>query len=198
MGWVKVRTPRTQPSTGIYSQWKEEIAEDCFRLCVYCKINENDFGGLRNFHVDHYKPKSKFGHLEQIADNLFLCCSICNCFKSDYWDDLGTFNIPDPSVGDYGNNISENSSCQLDSQGIPYAFMIHKLYLNRVQLILYRRERKISKRMDEIRLKIKDKIQNNDDHKSHEILKHLLNIEDTKNALSKIPIYKLKEIQRKK
>ena len=53
-----------QPTKGKYSDWKEILAEEGFNQCVYCAIPDACFGGIRNFHVEHYRPKSKFKKLE--------------------------------------------------------------------------------------------------------------------------------------
>ena len=60
MEWFKIfKENSVQPKTGKYSDWKEIIADECKHQCVYCALSESRFGGIRNFHVEHYRPKSK-------------------------------------------------------------------------------------------------------------------------------------------
>lgn len=93
--------------TGKYSDWKPILAEEGFHQCVYCALPDATFGE-RNFHVEHYKPKSraKFKHLENDIRNLFYACPACNVFKSDSWPrapkkDHSVEAYPDPSKCDY-------------------------------------------------------------------------------------------------
>src|SRR6266508_6339823 len=138
-----------QPSRGTYKDddWKSQIAEECFHQCVYCSINEPRFGGIRNFHVEHYRPKSiaRFKHLENDIRNLFLACSICNCFKQADWpnDPNKRLNIPcypDPSTVDYSTIISMNvNNYKLRGEKLASRYVIERLFLNRPQLLLERR-----------------------------------------------------------
>ena len=101
MNWKLVnKDPTTQPKRGTYSDWKEQIAQECYNQCVYCSIHESQFGGINNFHIDHFRPKSIFKNLENDICNLFYSCPICNRFKSDDWPNepnLDTISYPDPS-----------------------------------------------------------------------------------------------------
>ena len=106
MKWIKVVTPRAQPTEGDHRSWKPQIACDCGHRCVYCAISEAQYGGLDNFHVDHFRPKSRFKELANNIGNLFLACGICNRFKSDDWPAEPCPRnsrpaYPDPSVHDY-------------------------------------------------------------------------------------------------
>jgi 5-methylcytosine-specific restriction endonuclease McrA len=57
-------------------------------MCAYCEVREPELGGAEAFHVDHYKPKSKFSHLICNYDNLIYACRYCNRYKRDYWPSL--------------------------------------------------------------------------------------------------------------
>src|SRR5690606_2049579 len=101
-----------------YSDWKPELAREGFHQCVYCTISDASFGGIRNFHVEHYKPKglAQFAHLENDFSNLFYACAICNTFKSDDWtdpvDDYSVGCYPDPSKKSYAElfNVDYSSA----------------------------------------------------------------------------------------
>lgn len=121
------------------------IADHCMGQCIYCAISEARFGGIRNFHIEHFRPKAKFSELENDINNLYLACAICNVLKCDDWPaepttDHSIAAYPDPSVADY-NSIFEVSS---DSYGassttIAGTYLVERLLLNRAQLILERR-----------------------------------------------------------
>lgn len=106
-----------QPLQGIYSDWKPALSVEGYHQCVYCFVSETYFGGIRNFHVEHYRPKTKFIPLTNVYSNLFYVCSICNSFKSDDWPnepdtDYTKPFYPDPSIVDYCElfDIEENTS----------------------------------------------------------------------------------------
>jgi hypothetical protein len=48
-------------------------------------IHEAHYGGLRNYHVDHFRPKKHFPHLVLTYANLYYACGLCNTFKGDTW-----------------------------------------------------------------------------------------------------------------
>ena len=125
---------------------KEFVRQEGGLRCVYCAIHENALGGVQAFHVEHYRPKSKFPALENALSNLFYSCPICNRFKSNDWpaepqSSLGNSSYPDPSVVDYAILFGVNSKTGLVS-GIKIAskYMIERLFFNRPQLILERRQ----------------------------------------------------------
>jgi len=146
MEWYKISKENSvQPKVGKPSDWKEMIAVECKHQCVYCALSESRFGGIRNFHVEHYRPKSKFPHLKNEIKNLFLACSICNTFKGKDWpaepkEDLSNVSYPDPSKIDYSDLfICIESSGKIKGKYVASKYLTEKLFLNRPQLILERR-----------------------------------------------------------
>jgi hypothetical protein len=72
MRWRRIPKEKYQaPQKGTYSDWKPQLAKEGFQQCVYCAVGEPAFGGFRNFHVEHYRPKKKFAQLENDYANLF-------------------------------------------------------------------------------------------------------------------------------
>lgn len=141
------KTNSIQPATGRYNDptWKTQIAEECNHRCIYCSIHENQFGGIDNFHVEHYKPKSRFGGLINDIRNLFLACAICNRFKKDDWpnnpdDEFTLPSYPDPSKVDYMILFTVHSNGNLVGNYLTSRYIIERIYLNRPQLILERQE----------------------------------------------------------
>ena len=148
MQWFRIpKENSSNPKTGkYYSDWKEPLSIEGKEQCVYCTINIGSFGGIRNFHVEHYRPKAadKFPTLEHEYSNLFFACSICNGFKSDDWKNepspqFDNHAYPDPSKVDYSDFLFQDALHLVDSKFITGKYIIHKLFLNRPQLILERK-----------------------------------------------------------
>ena len=147
MDWFIVPQIRPKPTTGVYSDWKVPIATNCRNQCVYCTISEGEYGGIDNFHIEHFRPKSIFGALENEIDNLFLACAICNRFKSDEWPGEpqiagNTATFLDPSTANYHSHISFAPDATLSGQTVAGIYIIERLFLNRGQLIISRRYRR--------------------------------------------------------
>lgn len=68
-----------------YTIYKNRLREEFFYTCVYCGIREPELGGVKSFHIDHYRPQNKFPHLISQYNNLLYACRDCNSHKSDYW-----------------------------------------------------------------------------------------------------------------
>lgn len=155
MHWKLINKQKdSQPSSGKYSDWKEQIAKECFYQCVYCSIHEAQFGGIDHYHIDHFKPKSKFPEDEDNILNLFYACPICNRFKSDDWPgepELNALSYINPSVFDYTDLFEINENFIIIGKYIAANYIILRLYLNRAQLIMERRES--AARAKEIRLR---------------------------------------------
>lgn len=163
MNWFRV--PKENAPQALqgkhYWDWKEDLSKEGREQCVYCTININTFGGIRNFHVEHYRPKSKNPELVDDYANLFFACSICNGFKSDDWknEPSSTFNnssYPDPSKVDYSSILTLNLEQIVESEYLTGKYIIHKLFLNRPQLILERKAFYLYKVYENELLKLKD------------------------------------------
>jgi hypothetical protein len=154
MLWKQVNNKgRAQPKTGSWPSWKAQIAHDCDRQCVYCAIPDSRYGGLDNFHVDHFRPKKKFPGLQKRITNLYLACAICNRFKSDDWPadpaaDYGVAAYPDPGGCDYTSLINiDPANGVLAGKFAASTYVIERLYLNRPQLIRLRRAAALEQRL---------------------------------------------------
>jgi len=218
MIWERIpKENSTKPRIGkTYRDWKEIIAQEGNHQCVYCAIHEANFGGIRNYHVEHYKPKSRdeFKVLINEITNLYYACSICNCFKGNDWpeeplDDLSNCSYPNPSVVDYKNifKIDQITGC-IEGLNTASKYILNKLNLNRPQLLLERRtfflREKLNSLLISISLKKSDlfnlvyegnsealKLLKRTDTTNNEII-HLLNNND------KIRPYNTKEVKREK
>lgn len=169
--WKRIAKEKSKaPVKGNYSDWKDRLSIEGYHQCVYCYIDEVYMGGIRHFHVEHYKPKSKFPLLINAYSNLFYVCPICNTFKSNDWPNEPDFDYskafyPNPSLVDYSSLLSVNDSTFfVEGDTFTAKYIIEKLFLNRNQLVNYRREMFINERISEQRKlleenlrKIKDK-----------------------------------------
>jgi hypothetical protein len=161
MKWRLIdKSATAQPEKGTYSSWKPILADEGFHQCVYCAISEHSFGGIRNFHVEHYKPKKRFPELKNAIANLFYACAVCNTFKNDDWpveppSDFGLSSYPDPSVIDY-SKLFELDASTGTVQGVFVAskYIVERLYLNRPQLIIERRTHTLFDRLVQCRTSI--------------------------------------------
>jgi hypothetical protein len=157
MEWpIMLGRSRSQPTSGSWNQWKTEIAGDCQERCIYCAIHEGSFGGLRNFHVEHFRPKSLFKDLENDIGNLYLACSICNILKGDDWPNephvsCAVDAYPDPRHVDYNTVIElSDATSEISAKNRSAAYLIERLVLNRGQLIRQRRLAGLFAYLDEI------------------------------------------------
>lgn len=212
MQWFKIDKSATeQPKTGDYTKWKPILAEEGRHQCVYCAIHEAQFGGIRNYHVEHYKPKSlpQFASLENDITNLFYACCICNCFKGNDWpadpdEKHSISSYPDPAKTDYSNILDiESETGELISKYVAGRYLITKLYLNRPQLIMERRIYAILNMFTELRKFYKDAVIQLRKIKtvgSHDMLSKLAiamsDLEELKDQLRKIPPYIADDIKK--
>jgi hypothetical protein len=149
---------RTQPTKGEWHDWKQEIADHCDARCIYCAISEARFGGVRNFHIEHYRPKKKFPQFENDVKNLYLACAICNVLKCDDWPaeplpDHSVSAYPDPAIANYNDLFSVSEvTHSVDSATVAGKYLIERLLLNRGQLTLERRLAAILERLEEFQV----------------------------------------------
>ena len=144
MKWKRIPKDRVeQPASGTYKSWKERLALEADYQCVYCAIHESHFGGFRNFHVEHFRPKSRFTDLTNDYCNVFYACAICNVFKGSDWPSEPSSEVPsylDPSIVDYSTVFTVDWQTGLTvATAVAAAYMLEKLFLNRPQLVLLRR-----------------------------------------------------------
>jgi len=146
MKWPRV-TKTTKPGTlpaGGYRAWKRILAREGQFRCIYCAIHEAAFGGYWNFHVEHYKPKSRFRDLKDAFENLFYACAVCNVFKSNDWPgecrpDLSTCAYANPIDHDFNTLFTLLDDGSVRGETKTSEYMVLRLNLNRPQLIMERR-----------------------------------------------------------
>ena len=143
MNWKIIDKSGTkQPGKGTYSAWKKVLADEGSNQCVYCGTKDHRLGGIRHFHVEHYKPKSVFPLLINNIYNLYYACPICNIFKSNDWykvtGNLNDVFYPEPSKFNYRDLFELDTGGKITSRSRCGNYLISKLGLNRRQLVLDR------------------------------------------------------------
>lgn len=160
MKWKKITKDSNNviPDVTDHIEYKPQLSIEGHHQCVYCAIREADFGGYRNFHVEHFRPKSldRFKHLALDYFNLFYACSICNGFKSNDWPgdpcpDLSTPCYPNPLEVDYSHIINTQHNSVLEGKNPAAQYLIERLYLNRPQLILERKKYRLLDRFNSLK-----------------------------------------------
>lgn len=213
MKWRRIpKETSTQPATGKYSDWKHLLAEEALHQCVYCALHDATFGE-RNFHVEHYKPKSiyRFKHLEHIFSNLFYACPVCNVFKGDSWPrapkkDHSVEAYPNPSTCDYSDLFSVSMRTgQITGKFLASRFLITRLHMNREQLVTERRISHNDERMKELQAffhSIQDKLEekgNQGDKTAIQFILRLLNLYKDMTSLEiryrQTPTYTAKQLR---
>jgi uncharacterized protein (TIGR02646 family) len=134
-----------------YQNYKSYLRKDFLYRCAYCLIHEGHYGGLRNFHVDHFRPKKKYPRLALAYANLYYACGLCNTFKGDAWPSAkeieAGFRFVDPSAENpyeihFQLNETDGSLRALTDAG---RYSSAHLLLDREQLRKHR-QRQIEKR----------------------------------------------------
>lgn len=196
-----------QPTKGKYGDWKNLLAEEGSYHCVYCAIKDTRLGGIRNFHVEHYRPKSIFPDLTNIIFNLFYACPICNVFKSDDWYDVtGNFEdifYPDPSTCDYSKLFELNCDGKLKGKNKTGVYIVNKLALNRNQLIIDRQFSSLLLAYEDLKndyREIRNKLMIVNTEASRLLLQRMIDafdkVIDKKDAMHEAAPYKLNDTQR--
>lgn len=161
MKWYRVvKTPNPSLERRFNKiQVKMHIREEASRHCVYCAINENRVGGYRSFCIEHYKPKAHFPELEYRLTNLYYACPVCNGFKQDTWladpdEQYTSCAFPDPAEVDYTHLFTEKESGILEGHYPTSNYLIWRLFLNRPQLVIARKEESLDERRRELQAEL--------------------------------------------
>lgn len=137
---------RPYPHFADYRQYKPRLREDFRYCCAYCSVHENEWGGLRHFHVEHFRPKSLFSQLITVYKNLLYACDVCNCYKGADWpsEDPLTVGVGylDPCQHDYDEHFGDQPTPGLVEGLTSRArYMVERLHINRPHLVKLRQKR---------------------------------------------------------
>lgn len=137
-----------------YRKYKSHLRSDFNKRCGYTNCPDFWFGGPSAFHIDHFKPTSKYPELESEYSNLVYCCSYINILKSN--DEGGYL---DPCDTDYNKHFERDNEGYIypkkDSKKAAYMYHTLQMYLRRYQIIWLLDE--LTQRID----KLDDIIDNN-------------------------------------
>ena len=75
--------PAMRGRTG-YRNAEPYLRRDFNYRCAYCGVHEQLKGGPKAFCIDHFKPRSKGGPVNDY-NNLYWVCIPCNIIKHDKW-----------------------------------------------------------------------------------------------------------------
>ena len=160
MKWILItKSPDNFPLIGNYKSWKKELRNEGKKQCVYCAITESAFGGYRNFHVEHFRPKGRFKDRTNDYGNLLYACAVCNTFKGDDWpkddplDDVSSLDVmayPCPMKLNLSDILDVDGDGIVTSKYTAGAYLIERVYLNRPHLIRMRRLSGIRKELIDI------------------------------------------------
>jgi hypothetical protein len=130
------------------AQTREFVRRRAGFVCEYCGISETDAGG--ELTIDHYQPVSKGGTDD--PDNLIYCCNRCNQHKGDYWPEQPSeIRLWHPGSERPSLHFLELSDGTLRPLSPTGSFTLHRLRLNRDQLITHRLQlRKTARRERDI------------------------------------------------
>lgn len=133
-----------------YTDYREEISEDCQHRCVYCDIHENVLGGYESMQLDHFYPQSRYPDRINDPLNLVWVCGRCNLLKRADWYDIDYKEIHTAAKG-YLDPFAVNrtqfflvkETGEIKSISGPAEYMIKRLKLNRSFLTRARRARRV-------------------------------------------------------
>ena len=118
-----------------YRSYKPHLETDFNKRCGYSDCHQAWFGGMSNFHIDHFKAQSKFPELETVYANLVYTCSFINIAKSDDESSL----YLDPCEVDFNDHFDRDKLGNIypkpHSAEAIYMHKKLKLYLKRYGLI---------------------------------------------------------------
>jgi len=150
------------PYSKDYTKYKPYLRQDFNYRCAYCTIHEGEFGGLRNFAVEHFRPKWKFPELECEYTNLYYACCVCNDYKGRRW----------PSDEDIAEGLRFSDSCEEDIYEVHFCeqndgrlkpltvcgdYTITHIRLNRLHLVRLRLRRRNGKaKIHEVQMRINE------------------------------------------
>lgn len=128
-----------------YRNAEPHLRRDFGFRCAYCGVHEQIKGGPQAFCIDHFKPRSRGGPVNDYT-NLYWVCIPCNMIKHDKWptnDQLRRgYRFADPCrEQDAGIHFIESNDGLLQPLTPCGEYHIATLRLNRSWLQQHRRDR---------------------------------------------------------
>ena len=128
-----------------YRNAEPYLRRDFDYRCAYCCVHEQQMGGSQAFCIDHFKPRSRGGLVNDYT-NLYWACIPCNMIKHDKWPTREQlrqgYRFADPcSEQDGGVHFVESDEGLLQPITPCGEYHVSMLRLNRPWLQKLRRER---------------------------------------------------------
>ena len=128
-----------------YRKAEPHLRRDFDYRCAYCSTHELQMGGPQAFCIDHFKPRSKGGKVNEYT-NLYWVCIPCNMIKHDKWPTREQrrkgYRFADPcSEQEGGVHFVESDDGLLHPLTACGEYHVSMLRLNRTWLQQHRRER---------------------------------------------------------
>lgn len=140
MRWIRISKGEDELNKTVgYQRRKPALCIESRQRCVYCRVHDARLGGMRSFHVEHFRPKVLFPQLTNSYANLFYACPVCNVLKSDDWPDNTDPHYLDPSEVDLAQVLVVKADGCVAGLGANADYMVQRLCLNRTQLLAERR-----------------------------------------------------------
>ena len=128
-----------------YRNAEPHLRRDFGFRCAYCGVHEQTKGGPQAFCIDHFKPRSRGGPVNDYT-NLYWVCIPCNMIKHDKWPTSEQlrrgYRFADPCrEQDIGVHFIESDDGLLQPLTLCGGYHISTLRLNRSWLQQHRRDR---------------------------------------------------------
>jgi uncharacterized protein (TIGR02646 family) len=120
-----------------YTSFRWFLRNDFNQRCGYCDDPDTHYGQKVDYHIDHFKPTSKFPNLETNYSNLVYSCPYCNVAKSGKWQKTDGF--VDPCDAEYGIHLERNNKGKIKAITPRGEYIVKslKLFLKRHELIWF-------------------------------------------------------------
>lgn len=152
-----------------YRRYKVQLRNDFNEVCGYCDASDSFSGGMRNYHIDHFAPKSTFPSLEVEYTNLIYSCPFCNIRKSNTWigtepkpSHNGTEGFIDPCDPAYDTHFERTANGKVIPLTQLGNFMFENLNLGLVRHQHIWQAKRLRSLRDEVRILIKEHSKNKD------------------------------------
>ncbi len=142
--WRQESPPIMRGRVG-YRNAEPYLRRDFDFRCAYCGVHEKIKGGPRAFCIDHFKPRSRGGSVNNY-NNLYWVCIPCNIIKHDKWPTREQlrrgYRFADPCrEQDVGVHFVESEDGLLQPLTLCGEYHVSTLRLNRAWLQQHRQDR---------------------------------------------------------
>lgn len=132
------RPERSNPAReNRYQSYKMQLRSDFNSCCGYCDDDDENFGLITGYHIDHFAPRKWFPELETEYKNLVYSCPICNIAKSAKWNGKvahpshdGQRGFIDPCLSDYDDHLCRDETGRIRGKTELGRYIVSELKLS--------------------------------------------------------------------